>query len=120
MPYAVNDRVELTAARGGWDGYVSRVLNGPEGLPLYEVRSPARGDRDEGTQIVAEVDISQGLTAATFSAGDQVNVAGLGGVVQTDNADGTFTVAVEEVMNKHLTVTRNHVISLWQLAVQNT
>ena len=120
MPFAVNDRVELTAARGGWDGYVSRVLNGPEGVPLYEVRSPARGNRDEGTQIVAEVDINQALTAATFSAGDQVNVAGLGGVVQTDNADGTFTVDVDEVLNKHMTIKRTHIIPLWQLAVQNT
>lgn len=120
MPFAVNDRVELTAARGGWDGYVGRVLNGPGGGFLYEVHSPARGDRDEGIQIVAEVDINQTLTPATFSAGDQVNVADHGGVVQSDNADGTFTVDVDEVLNRHMTITRTHIVPLWLLAVENT
>lgn len=117
---AVNDRVELTAARGGWDGYIARVLNGPEGQPMYEVASPARGDRDEGRQHVLPVDINQQLTAATFSVGDNVSIAGHPGTIQADNGDGTFDVEVEEVLNRHLTVTRTHVTPLWRLAVENT
>lgn len=117
--FQVNDRVELTAARGGWDGYVSRVLNAADGGPLYEVHSPERGNRSQGTQLVRPADVAGSLIATTFAVGDQVVVAGRGGAVVADNGDGTYEVDVDVTYNRHLTITRRHHVPLWLLATEN-
>lgn len=117
--FEVNDRVELTAARGGWDGYVARVLTAADGGPLYEIRSPEQGNRAQGTQLVRAVDVAGGLTATTFAVGDQVAIAGRGGEVVADNGDGTYEVDVQVTYNRHLTLTRRHTVPLWLLAVEN-
>lgn len=119
--YAPNDKVRLTSARGGWEGFVSEVVSGPSGESYYHVHSPNWGDPAEGQALVAESDIAAGpLTAPTFSVGDDVTLYGRGGSITADNGDDTFDVSVEWVVNPHLTLTRTHVVPLWRLAIENT
>jgi len=115
--FDINDKVELTAARGGWEGYVATLFNAPDGGTMYEVVSPKGAF--EGRQIAIEADIAQGVTPASFAVGDIVIVGRQSGTIQTDNGDGTFDVEVSETLNKHLTVTRRHVVPLWKLATEN-
>jgi len=115
--FEVNDKVELTAARGGWQGYVATLYNAPDGGTMYEVVSPKGAF--EGRQIAIEADIAQEVTPASFDVGDTVIVGRHSGTIQTDNGDGTYDVEVSETLNRHLTVTRRHVVLLWILATEN-
>jgi len=120
MPmYSINDRVLLSDRRGGWDGYIASIGPLLASVPTYEVRSPARGDRREGNQIVAEVDIVKALAAPVFQVGQQVTLGGHGGVIVVDNYDGTFAVDVSEWINKNIKAIRRHVVPLWLLATEN-
>lgn len=119
--YATNDKVRLTSARGGWEGFVSEVINGPGGESYYHVHSPNWGDPAEGQALVAESDIVAGpLTPPTFSVSGAVTLYGRRGTIATDNGDDTFDVTVEWTVNPHLTLTRTHVVALWRLAIENT
>jgi len=118
MQFAVNDKVRLTSARGGWDGYISQTAYGPGGVPFYEIWNPTRNRQDGTHQWVAEPDIDTSLTPASFSVGDQVVTAGRGGTIQSIDGD-LHTVDVVVQITKHLQVTRTHVVPLWNLAVEN-
>lgn len=117
--YSVNDKVRLTSARGGWEGFVSEVLSGPEAY--YHVHSPNWGDPDEGEAFVAESDIAAGpLTAPTFTVGDTVTLYGRSASITADNGDDTFDLTVDWTVNAHLELTRSHTVALWRLAIENT
>lgn len=85
---------------------------------MYRVHSLASGDWDEGIQVTQDVDIQQSLAKDTFQVGEKVSVGGHGGEVTAINGDD-HTVTVDEVITKHLTVTRTHIVPLWKLAVEN-
>jgi hypothetical protein len=115
--YPVGAKVTLTAARGGWTGFIFAQVGGPQ--PLYQIQSPNGGDPTEATQVVAESDIAAGpLTAPVFVVGQQVTLAGAGGEVAGDNADGTYQVRIA-VPRDHYTITRVHTVPTWRLAVEN-
>jgi len=119
--YAVGDRVTLAAARGGYVGFVTALLGGPGGAPLYLVQSPNTGDLDEGTALVAEADIASGPGAVpTYTVGEAVTIYNAGGTVTADNGDDTYDVAVDWFPNRHLTLTRSHLaVPAWRLALEN-
>ncbi len=71
--FNVGDRVTLAQARGGHEGFVTSILGGPDGTPLYLVQSPNSGDLDEGIPLAAEADIASGPgTVPVFALGDTV------------------------------------------------
>lgn len=113
---AIGDRVRLTAARGGWSGYIASMRGGPAGEPLYEVRSS--GYYHEAMQWVQEADIEQELEAASFAEGDPVRVGRSAGHIETDHGDGTYTVVVYVEVNRHMTVERRHRVPAWWLATE--
>jgi len=119
--YAVGDRVTLAAARGGYVGFVTALLGGPGGAPLYLVQSPNTGDLDEGTALVAEADIASGPGAVpTYTVGEAVTIYNAGGTVTADNGADTYDVAVDWFPNRHLTLTRSHLaVPAWRLALEN-
>ncbi len=119
--YAVGDRVTMAAARGGYVGFVTALLGGPGGAPLYLVQSPNTGDLDEGTALVAEADIASGPGAVpTYTVGEAVTIYNAGGTVTADNGDDTYDVAVDWFPNRHLTLTRSHLaVPAWRLALEN-
>lgn len=117
--YAVNDKVRLTAARGGWDGYVSAILGGPGGGALYMVHSIKWSDPDEGQTLAAEGDIAQTLTPAVFEVGDTVTLYGRSGEVVTVHGDSTYSVRIDWTVNNHLTLSRIHRVPLWRIAQEN-
>ena len=119
--FNVGDRVTLAPARGGYEGFVTAILGGPGGAPVYLVQSPNSGDPNEGVAMVAEVDIAGGPGAVPiYSVGDAVTLYDAGGVVTTDHGDATYDVAVDWFPNRHLTLTRAHLaVPAWRLALEN-
>lgn len=118
MPYAVNDKVRLTAARGGWVGYISARVGSPTGAAAYVVRS-ITGSRDEGTVVAIEADIEESLTPAAFEVGDIVSLGWRSGEIESDNGDGTFTVVVSRDINPNIKVATRHRAPLWLLGAHN-
>lgn len=115
MAYAVGDRVQVGAARGGWIGYVIAIAGGP----LYVVRSEHWEDPYEGTQVVAPTDITAGpLSLPAWESGDVVTLAGRRGTIVAA-APPSYSVDVEVQIAKHLTVTRRHEVLAHQLAAEN-
>lgn len=119
--YNIGDRVTLTPARGGYEGFVTAILGGPSGTPVYRVQSPNHGDPNEGTATVAEADIASGPgTVAIFTIGDAVTLYGAGGIVSADNGDTTYDVAIDWFPTQHLTLTRAHLaVPAWRIALEN-
>lgn len=119
--FNIGDRVTLAAARGGYEGFITAILGGPGGRPLYRVQSPNSGDPDEGAATVAETDIAGGPGAVpTYAVGDAVTLYGAAGAVTADNGDNTYDVAIDWFPNRHLTLTRAHrAVPAWRLAIEN-
>jgi len=88
MAFSIGDKVTLAAARGGHIAFVTDLIGGPDGNPLYRVMGPEFGDPDK---------------------------AG----VAADLGGDLYTVTVDVVMNKHLTVTRIHTVPAWRLGIEN-
>lgn len=118
MSYSIGDKVRLTSARGGWEGYVADVVGGPVDV-AYVVTSPNQGDLDEGTQTVLPDGIAAGpLTLPVYSVGDRVSLYGMGGEV-TSASPPEYTVEIDWYPNQHMTLTRTHNVHAWQIAVEN-
>lgn len=121
MPFSVNDKVRLSDAAGGWEGFVGGTEGAPGGAVYYQVYSPNWGDPEEGKTVVLEADIAAGpLTAPTFNVNDDVTLYGMAGTVTADNGDGTFDIEVDWTVNRHMELTRIHTVPLWRLAIENT
>lgn len=119
--YAINDKVTLAAARGGWSGFVAGIVGGPGETFLYRIISPNMGNIEEGAQLVSENDIAAGpLTAPEFTDGQAISLYGMSGTITEVHGDGTFDVEVEHVQTNHLTLTRLHSrVPLWRIAIEN-
>ncbi|MDH3738620.1 MAG: hypothetical protein OER92_05450 [Alphaproteobacteria bacterium] len=119
--YSIGDRVTLAPARGGYEGFVTSVLGGPGGAPLYLVQSSNSGDPNEGITLAAEVDIASGPgPVPVFTLGDTVTLYDAGGIVTASHGDDTYDVAVDWVPTQHLTLTRSHLaVPAWRLALEN-
>lgn len=119
--FNIGDRVTLSPARGGYEGFVTSILGGPGGAPVYLVQSPNSGDLDEGIALVAEADIASGPGAVpVYALGDAVTLYDAGGIITAENGNGTYDVAVDWFPNQHLTLTRSHLaVPAWRLALEN-
>lgn len=119
--FDIGDRVTLAPARGGYEAFVTAVLGGPDGAPVYLVQSPNSGDLDEGMAMVAEADIAGGPGAVpVYTVGQSVVLYGAAGAVTADHGDNTYDVAIDWFPNRHLTLTRSHnAVPAWRLAIEN-
>jgi len=119
--FDIGDRVTLAAARGGYEAFVTAVLGGPGGTPVYLVQSPNPGNLDEGVAMVAEADIAGGPGAVpAYTVGQGVTLYAAAGTVTADNGDNTYDVAIDWFPNRHLTLTRSHrAVPAWRLAIEN-
>ncbi len=114
--FAVGDRLRLADHLGGFEGFVTQVLGGPDSH-LYRVQGRYE-DPDRVPRTVAEADVVAGpLAPPVFTVGRAVRIGPDGGVVTADNGDGTFTVEVTWFPNRHMTLTRTHVVPGWLLAI---
>ena len=117
--YSINDKVTLSAARGGWDGFVTEIINGPGTTYLYRVCSADSGNLDEGNQLVSELDIAGLLDPPDFSLSQNISLYGRAGIITAVNGD-TFDIEVEWNPNEHMTLTRTHAsVPLWRVAIEN-
>ncbi len=119
--FSVGDRVTLGPARGAYEGFVTAILGGSGGAPLYLVQSPNSGDLNEGISLVAEADIASGPgSVPVYAVGDLVTLYNTGGIVTADNGDDTYDIAIDWIPNQHLTLTRSHrAVPAWRLALEN-
>ena len=120
MPgFDVGAKVRLSEARGGWVGFVTDVAGAPAGRRAYLVVSETPHNPRKGTVLADEIDVADGpLVIRSFVVGDQVFFAGRGGAIVADEAAG-FRVRMKIVLNPHMTITRDHIVPGWQLALDN-
>lgn len=115
--YAVNDKVLLSAALGGWEGYVSRVSGGPSGSPVYFVH-PVRNGKDYRALDVPESQIDGGLDAPAFEVGATVSLSGKRGVIASIES-GSVAVDIRHDVNRNYRPTVRHVVPIWRLGIDN-
>lgn len=116
MPYSLGDKVTLAV---GWAGFVTELVGGPVSV-LYRVVSSNYMAPEEGSALVSEAEIAAGpLTAATYSVGDPVQYSQQPGTVTAKSGD-IYTIQIEEVRNRDLTLTRTHSnVPGWKIALEN-
>ena len=119
--FTIGDRVTLAPARGGYEGFVTSILGGPGGAPVYLVQSPSCGDPNEGITLAAEADIASGPgVVPVYAVGDAVTQYDAGGTITVEHGDDTYDVAVDWFPNQHLTLKRSHLaVPAWRLALEN-
>lgn len=114
--YQVGDRVQLAPQNGGFEGFVTELIGGPENR-LYRVQGRSNHP-ERARRTVAEGKIIAGPgPAPVFSVGRQVTIDGFSGTVTADNGDGTYDVDVRVTWNQHLVTTRRHRANGWELAI---
>lgn len=116
--YSVDDIVTLSAARGGWQGVISDILTlgDPE---LYRVENLNYDDRIEGSTTVAGADIvSSHTNYPSWEVGDGVTLYEVGGEITAINGR-MITVRIEQIQNREITFSRDHIVPRWRLLIEN-
>lgn len=118
--YEVEEIVTLSAARGGWQGVISRVQTIGD-RNAYLVHSLKYVVYSRLSEIVLEQDIasSQGFAYPTWNIGDTVILYKRSGTITA--IDGTeYTVEIDiPIPDLYFTRKRFHKVPRWRLLIEN-
>lgn len=128
MPYAVNDLVTVTAALGGWSGYVAEIVGGPGAGLSYRVVPVYGTEPDVGERVCQEADIASSGVTPTWEADDPVVINGHAATVLAELAPDSahpitrYRIEVDDpprVLPDDVIYSYTAEVPAWRLALEN-